>query len=226
MTAEQILKELKSMGNPTPKNLAGMQRFGIKFTEAYCVGMPALRKYAKKFKNDHALALALWKSDVHDAKLLAAMVDDPAKVTETQMERWVKDFSSWDICDCCCGILFDKTPFAYKKAAEWSKRKEEYVKRAGFVLMAELTVHDKEAEDNKFTPFLPMIEREAWDERNFVRKAVNWALRQIGKRNKKLNKGAIRVAKRIQKQDTKSARWIAADALRELQSDKAKRWLK
>jgi|SRR5579883_1000283 len=226
MTVEQVLKELKALGNPSPKNLAGMQRFGIRFTTAYCVGMPALRKYAKKCKNDHALALVLWKSDVHDAKLLAAMVDDPAKVTEAQMERWVKDFSSWDICDGCCGTLFDKTPFAYKKAAEWSKRKEEYVKRAGFVLMAELTVHDKLSEDKKFTSFFPAIEREAWDERNFVKKAVNWALRQIGKRNLRLNKQAIAIAKRIQLQGTKSARWIAADALRELQSDKAKRWFK
>ena len=226
MTAEQVLLELKELGNPTEKNLAGMRRFGIQFTTAYCVGVPNLRKYAKKLKYDHTLAQALWESDVHDAKLLAPMIDDPAKVTKSQMEKWVKDFSSWDICDGCCGTLFDKTPYAFERAEQWSKRNDEFVKRAGFVLMAELSVHDKTAPDEKFIPFFPAIMREAWDDRNFVRKAVNWALRQIGKRNKQLNKEAIKIAKQILLQDTKSARWIANDALRELQDEKIRSRLK
>ncbi len=217
-TAEQVLCELQSLGNPTPANIAGMQRFGIHFTTTYCVSVPALRKYAKKLKNNHALALSLWESDVHEAKLLATMIDDPAKVTEGQMERWVKDFDSWDICDQCCGNLFDKTPFAYEMAIQWSTHDKEYIKRAGFVLMATLAVHDKKAEDMKFTLFFPSIELEAYDDRNFVKKAVNWALRQIGKRNNRLHKQAITVAETIQSQGTPSARWIAADALRELQS--------
>jgi 3-methyladenine DNA glycosylase AlkD len=145
-------------------------------------------------------------------------VDEPAKVTEAQLERWARDFDSWDICDGVCSNLFDRTPFARGKAIEWSARREEYVKRAGFVLMAALAVHDKKAPDALFREFLPLIEREATDERNFVKKAVNWALRQIGKRNGALNRDAIAAAKRIRRIDSKAARWIAADALRELQS--------
>ncbi len=147
---------------------------------------------------------------------LAFLIDEPSKVTEKQMEQWVKEFDNWAVCDGCCMNLFDKTIFAWKKAVEWSRRKEEYEKRAAFALMAVLAVHDKEAEDKQFLSLLPIIKREAVDERNFVRKAVNWALRQIGKRNLALNKKAIQVAKEIQKMDSRSARWIAADALREL----------
>jgi 3-methyladenine DNA glycosylase AlkD len=153
------------------------------------------------------------------------MIDVPEKVTETQLERWVKDFDSWDVCDQCCSNLFDKTKFAHKKAIEWSKRREEFVKRAGFVLMATLAVHDKEADNQKFMRFLPIIKREATDERNFVKKAVNWALRQIGKRNSALNKIAIQTAKKIQKIDSKSARWIASDAIRELTSEAVRKKL-
>jgi 3-methyladenine DNA glycosylase AlkD len=146
------------------------------------------------------------------------MIDAPEKVTEAQLERWVKDFDSWDVCDQDCSNLFDQTKFAHKKAVEWSKRREEFIKRAGFVLMAALAVHDKEADNEKFLRFLRVIKREATDERNFVKKAVNWALRQIGKRNLSLNKSAIMTGKEIQKIDSKSARWIASDAIRELTS--------
>jgi 3-methyladenine DNA glycosylase AlkD len=148
------------------------------------------------------------------------MVDDPSRVTDRQMEYWVRDFDSWDVCDQVCGSLFDKTRFAYQKAVEWSGKREEFVKRAGFVLMASLAVHDKKAGDDKFVKFLPIIKRESTDDRNFVKKAVNWALRQIGKRNLTLNSMAVRTARGIQNLDSKAARWVASDALRELMDER------
>jgi 3-methyladenine DNA glycosylase AlkD len=153
------------------------------------------------------------------------MVDDPKSVTEAQMEQWVRDFDSWDVCDTCCGYLFDKTPISYRKALEWTERAEEYVKRAGFALIAYLAVHDKKAPDARFIEFLPAIKREATDGRNFVKKAVNWALRQIGKRNKRLNEAAIEAAHTIAALDSGSARWVASDALRELTGDAVQRRL-
>jgi 3-methyladenine DNA glycosylase AlkD len=214
---EDVLAKLGSLANPA--NVAGMARYGINPTNTLGVSVPRLRALAKEIGQDHELASELWKSGIHDARLLAGLIDDPAKVTEAQLERWVTDFDSWDVCDCVCSNLFDKTPFAYAKAVFWSSRREEFVKRAGFVLMAALAVHDKKAPAGSFKKFLPIIEREASDERNFVRKAVNWALRQIGKRSPELNSAAIAAARRIQKIDSKSARWIASDALRELESD-------
>jgi 3-methyladenine DNA glycosylase AlkD len=216
MDCEEILKRLKSLSNP--EAVAGMARFGINPKDNYGVSIPVLRKMAKRIGRNHLLAEKLWNSGIHEARILAGMIDVPEKVTETQLERWAKDFDSWDICDQCCSNLFDKTKFAHKKAIEWSKRREEFVKRAGFVLMATLAVHDKEADNQKFIRLLPIIKREATDERNFVKKAVNWALRQIGKRSSALNKIAIQTAKEIQKIDSKSARWIALDAFRELTS--------
>ena len=216
MEFNAIIKSIKASYNP--KAIAGMGRFGINPHNTYGVSVPALRKMAKKIGKNHALALKLWDSDIHEARLLASFIDDPNLVTERQMGSWVKDFDSWDVCDQCCSNLFDRTKFAYKKALEWSKRKEEFVKRSGFVLMAALSVHDREVSDKEFVKFLSIIKREAIDERNFVRKAVNWALRQIGKRNVRLNKAAIKTAKEIQKIDSKAARWIAGDALRELTS--------
>ena len=146
------------------------------------------------------------------------MIDDPKEVTETQMEGWVKDFDSWDVCDQCCSNLFDKTGNAFQMARKWSSRNEEFVKRAAFALMAALAVHDKNSTNAQFQSFLPIIERESTDERNFVRKATNWALRQIGKRNMQLNRLALKTARQIQKKNSKSARWIASDAIRELTS--------
>jgi 3-methyladenine DNA glycosylase AlkD len=195
-----------------------MVRFGINPKNTYGISMPVIRKMAKEIGKDHRLALKLWQSGIHEARILAGLTDKPQKVTEKQMEAWVKDFDSWDVCDQVCGNLFDRTPFAYQKAVEWSSRPEEFVKRAGFVLMATLSVHDKKAVDQKFGPFFRLIQKEATDERNFVKKAVNWALRQIGKRNLALNKKAILVAKKIQKMESRSARWIANDAIRELMS--------
>ncbi len=213
-----------------------MARFGIRSAKAYGISVPVLRKIARGIGKDHELAQGLWSSRVLEARILAAFVDEPLRVTEKQMERWVRDFDNWAVCDGCCGNLFDRTPFVWKKAVEWSRRKpgrpdksgsggEEFVKRAAFSLIAELAVHDKEAEDRRFLSLLPIIKREAIDERNFVKKAVNWALRQIGKRNLNLNKKAIETAKEIQKLDSPSAKWIAADALRELTSEAVQRRL-
>ena len=195
-----------------------MARFAVPTHNALGISTPVLRKLAREIGRDHALAQALWQSGIHEARTLAALVDDARAVTEAQMDLWAKQLDSWDVCDCCCWILFDKTPFAYRKAAEWSRRKEEFVKRAGFALMAALALHDKKAADARFLKFLPMIQRESIDERHFVKKAVNWALRQIGKRNLRLNRAAVKVAEGIRKKDSRSARWIDADAFRELTS--------
>ncbi|MBI3945290.1 MAG: DNA alkylation repair protein [Armatimonadetes bacterium] len=212
---EDALDRLRALANPA--NVAGMARFGINSHHTLGIPIPALRKLAREAGRDHALADALWESGVHEARILAALVDDPALVTEEQMERWVAGFDSWDVCDQVCSNLLDRTPFAYRKAAEWSARPEEFVKRAGFALMAALAVHDKAAPDAAFLAFLPLIERETGDDRNFVKKAVNWALRQIGKRNGGLRGAAIETARRVRGQGSRSARWIASDALRELE---------
>jgi 3-methyladenine DNA glycosylase AlkD len=190
------------------------------------VSAPALRKLAKEIGTDHKLAGQLWRTGIHDGRVLATLIDNPAQVTPSQMERWAKDFDSWAVCDAACGCLFDRTPYAVDKAVEWTDREEEYVKRAGFALMAALAVHDKTMPDEQFKTFLSHITLHATDDRNFVRKAVNWALRQIGKRNLRLNRLAIRTAQEIRELNTKAARWIAADALRELTSEKVQARLK
>jgi 3-methyladenine DNA glycosylase AlkD len=214
---DSIIKELKSLRNQ--ENIEGMARYGLNSPTTLGICMPDLMRIAKETGKDHELAQRLWESGIYDARILAFMIDEWRLVTEGQMERWAKDFDNWGIVDGCCGHLFSKTPFAYKKAAEWSKRKEEFVKRAGFSMIAALTVHDKKAEDEKMMRFLPLIEKGATDERKYVSKSVNWALRQIGKRNRALNKKAIETAKRIQKMDSKAARWVASDALRELKGE-------
>ncbi|HUH99685.1 MAG TPA: DNA alkylation repair protein, partial [Nitrososphaerales archaeon] len=203
--------------------LAGMGRCGINTKKAFGVSVPQLRKLAREIGKNHDLARQLWQSGYHEARILASMIDDPRLVTEAQIEAWANDFDSWDVCDQCCGNLFDKTSFAYRKAVEWSKRDQEFVKRASFALMAWLAFHDKKAKDEELEAFLPVIEAESTDERNYVRKAVNWALRQIGKRNLELNALAITAAERISQKDSRAARWIAAEALRELNSEGARR---
>ena len=223
VTLEKIIGEIERRGDP--KGVAGMSRFGIKTSKAFGVSIPQLRDLAGKIGKNHHLAEQLWGTGIHEARILAGMIDDPERVTEDQMEKWVADFDSWDIVDGSCGNLFDKTELAVRKAHEWSKRKEEYVKRAGFVLMAELAVHDKKAADKTFLDFLPLIVREASDERNFVKKAVNWALRQIGKRNSALNSAAIKTCSRLRDSDSRSAKWVASYALRELTSAQVKRKL-
>lgn len=213
MNYQRIIKKLKAQANPG--NVVGMARFGINPNNTLGVSIPVLRKMAKEIGKNHSLALELWDSGIHEARILAGFIEEPAMVTKKQMESWVKDFDSWDVCDQVCSNLFDKNPFAYVKAVEWSKEKREFVKRAGYVLMACLAGHDKKADDSKFMKFFPVIVEGAIDERNFVKKAVNWALRQLGKRSHRLNKEAVKTAKRIQLVSSKSAAWIASDALRE-----------
>lgn len=220
----KILDRLKSLADPG--GAEGAARYGIHAPNVWGVSAPNLRRLAKEVGEDHTLAAELWRTGVHDARILATLIDDPAEVTIRQMERWALDFNSWAVCDAACCILFDKTPHAWDKAIEWIDRQEEYVKRAGFVLMAALAVHDKKTPDERFEMFLPLIATRATDERNFVKKAVNWALRQIGKRSRRLNEAAVRTAQQIRQIDSKPARWIAADALRELTSDKTRRRLK
>jgi 3-methyladenine DNA glycosylase AlkD len=216
MDYDQLIARLKAMENPA--NVAGMARFGINSKNTLGISVVTLRKIAREIGRDHPLALKLWSSGIHEARILACFIADPKKVTPAMMNRWVKDFDSWDVCDQCCMNLFDKTPYAYDKVKEWSIRKEEFVRRAAFALMAGLAVHDKEASNRNFQRFFPMIESAATDSRNYVKKAVNWALRQIGKRNSFLHGEAMRTAEEIAKIDSSSARWIAADAIRELKS--------
>ena len=223
-TCRQCLDELRRLGSR--KNIEGMARFGIRAKITYGVSKPKMDTLAKCVGQSHALALELWSSGVHDARILAGMVDQARLVTAAQMDRWVRDFDNWDVCDGTCCHLFAHTPLAWSKAVQWSRRSHEFQKRAGFALMAYLAVHDKHAADHKFVKLLPIIRREASDDRNFVRKAINWALRQIGKRNLKLNRTAIREGQRIRKIDSRSARWIAADALRELRSQAVQRRLR
>ena len=193
-----------------------MRRFGITTTgEQLGVSAPALHALARLNRRNHPLALELWESGIHEARVLAALVDDPASVTRSQMERWARQCDNWALTDACCCCLFDRTEFAVEKAHAWSRRRAEFVKRCGFVLMAGMAVHRKEAPDSVFLGFLPVIRREAGDDRNFVKKAVNWALRQIGKRNSRLLRAATVEAKRIRRLPHRSARWIAAGALRE-----------
>lgn len=218
MNYDEIINKLKSLKNP--KNVEGMARFGINPDNNLGVSVATIRGIAKEIGKSHDLALKLWTSGIRDARMLAAHIDDPKLVTEEQMDSWVLDFNSWDVCDNACGHLFDRTPFAYKKALEWCNRDEEFVKRAGFAIMAWAAVHDKISDDDVFKNFIIAIKRESTDERNFVKKAVNWALRNIGKRNISMNKVAIKTAEEIKKIDSKSARWIASDAIRELTSEK------
>jgi 3-methyladenine DNA glycosylase AlkD len=226
-----ILAELKAMGSE--RDRAGMARYGINVANAFGVSVYELRKLARRLGTSHELALALWATGNHEARLLACFVDDPAAVNEKQMEAWAGDFDSWDICDQATTSLFDLTTHAWAKAREWAKRDEEWVRRGGFALMAGLASHDKAASDQAFIKLLPLIERGASDDRNFVKKAVNWALRNIGKRNLALNAAAIACAEKMRSAANRraggerggdaaarSARWVAADALRELGSDK------
>jgi 3-methyladenine DNA glycosylase AlkD len=218
MTADEIIKNLKSLENST--NVAGMARFGITAKKAFGISSQQLKQLAKEIKkqteNRHKLALELWETGIYEARIIAYLIDDPKQVTPEQMESWAADFDNWAICDGACGHLFCRTEFAYRKVFEWSAREEEFVKRAGIVLIAWLAVHDKKVEDAKIAQFLTILESKSDDERNFVKKAVNWSLRQIGKRNLNLNELAIETAEKIKLRNTKAARWIAADALREL----------
>jgi 3-methyladenine DNA glycosylase AlkD len=219
----RVIKKLKSLSSP--EAVVGMSKLGINPKNTYGISIPKLREMAKDIGKNHQLALELWKSGIHEARILASFVDEPEKVTENQLEEWVRDFDSWDVCDQVCN-LFEKTPYAYQKAVEWANRKEEFIKRAGFALIAGLAWHDKKAGNEQFEQFFPLIKKAATDDRNFVKKAENWALRNIGKRNRTLNKRAIEIAREIQEINSKTAKWIASDALRELSSQAIQKRLK
>ncbi|MFL7891360.1 MAG: DNA alkylation repair protein [Anaerolineales bacterium] len=223
-TVEEVMQELESKAKPD--QLEGMARFAILGDQRMGVSVPDMRKIAKDAGKNHQLALDLWDTGVPEAMIVAGMVAEAEKLTEEEMEDWVVDINSWDICDQVCMNLFEKTPLAEKKIYEWSGREEEFVKRAAYALIACLAWHDKDAGDDEFTKFFPLILAGSTDERNFVKKAVNWALRNIGKRNQALNEAAIRTANQIQKLDSRSARWIASNALRELKSDQVQERLK
>lgn len=215
---EDIINFLKDHANES--NLMGMARFGIVTKKAFGVPLPVLRTAAKKFKKNHDLAIELWETGFHEARIMATMIDDCKLITEKQMEQWAGDFDSWDTCDQCCSNLFDKTKFALQKTMEWTGRQEEFVKRAGFTMIACLAVHAKKMDDQQFLDFLPLIVRESADPRNFVRKAVNWALRQIGKRNLSLHPEALKVAETLMRSENKTAQWIGKDAYKELMNEK------
>ncbi|HEX2052225.1 MAG TPA: DNA alkylation repair protein [Actinomycetota bacterium] len=216
MNLDEVIRELREMADPA--NLAGQARFGIEVTSSLGVSMTRLRPLARRIGKDHLLAQQLWSSGIREARILATLVEDPVRVTPEQMERWAGDFSSWEVVDAACCNLFDRTAHRFDKAAEWAGRDEEFVKRAAFSLMAGIAVHDRGASDEQLAALLSLVEAEACDPRNFVRKAVSWALRQIGKRSPALNAEAIASAERIAGFDCKPARWVASDALRELRS--------
>jgi 3-methyladenine DNA glycosylase AlkD len=211
----RVVGELRRLG--TKRNVEGMARYGIRAEKVFGVSKPKLDALAREIGKNHSLGLALWATGIQDAKILAGLISEPGKVTAAQMELWVRDFDNWDSCDGTCCHLFVFAKDAWPKAFSWTRREEEFQKRAGFALAAYLAYRDKSAGDAKYLKFLKAIEREAGDERNFVRKAVNWALRNIGKRNPRLNRAAIATAWRLQKKESRTSRWIAADALRELE---------
>ena len=223
-SVEEILEKLEARARPD--QLEGMARYGMVAERRLGVSVPNMRKIAKELGKDHKLALELWKTGIPEARIVAAMIDQPEKLIERQMEEWVKDINSWDVCDQVCMNLFEKTPLAWKKILAWAEREEEFVKRAAFALIACLAWHNREAQDEEFIKLFPVIKRGAMDERNLVKKAVSWALRNIGKRNANLNKAAIRAAKEMQRIDSRAARWIASDAVRELESEAVQRRLR
>jgi len=216
-SVKDVLQKLQSKAQP--EQLQGMAKYGMAVEQRLGVSVPDMRKLAKEIGRDHRLALDLWRTGITEARIVASMVGDPAKLTEDQMEDWVIGINSWDVCDQVCMNLFEKSQLAWKKIADWSEREEEFVKRTAFSLIACLAWHDKKASDERFIGLLPLIIRGATDERNFVKKAVNWALRNIGKRNLSLNEAAINAARAIKRLDSKAARWVASDTLRELESE-------
>ncbi|KZX16769.1 DNA alkylation repair enzyme [Methanobrevibacter cuticularis] len=224
MNIGEIIEKFEELADP--EQIEGMARFGINPKNTYALRMPVIKKIAKEAGKSHELAIKLWEIDTRETRIMASLVDIPKEVTSKQMDQWVNEFDYWEICDQCCINLFRKTEFAYTKVFEWTKNDKEFVKRAGFVLIAVLAVHDKKADDDVFIELLPIIKRESTDGRKLVKKAVNWALRQIGKRNLNLNKIAIDFAIEIDKIDSKSAHWIAKDVIRELTSDKVQKRLK
>lgn len=224
VSVKDVLEELRSKARP--EQLGGMARYGMAVEKRLGVSVPDMRKMARETGRSHDLALGLWQTGIAEGRILAAMIDEVEKLTEAQMEDWVSGIDSWDVCDQVCMNLFEKNPLAWKKIPDWSKRQEEFVKRAAFALIACLAWHDKKGADERFIKLLPVIISAATDERNFVRKAVSWALRNIGKRNLSLNEAALEAARKIRRLDSKAARWIASDAIKELESEAVQRRLR
>jgi 3-methyladenine DNA glycosylase AlkD len=202
----------------TRRDLENLSRFGITARKAYGVSMANLKRLAKRFGRNHALAAALWDTGWYEARMLATLVDEPARVTPAQMERWCGDFDNWGICDTACFMLFDRTPHAWSKVSAWAGRRGEFARRAAFALLACLALHDKEAGDRRFLDGLRLIERAAADDRNFVKKGVSWAIRSIGRRNAALNAATVTVARRLSASESAAARWVGKGAVRELTS--------
>ena len=224
VSVDEILRRLEAKARPN--QLEGMARFGMVTERRLGASIPDMRAMSKELGKDHRLAAELWETGIAEARILASMVDDPDKLSETQMEDWVKGINSWDVCDQVCQNLFEKSPLAWKKVNDWSRRDDEFTRRAAYALLACLAWHDKDAKDAKFIKLLPVVKRGATDGRNFVKKAVNWALRNIGKRNPNLNKAAIKTAREILRIDSSTARWVASDAIRELSSKAVQRRLR
>ena len=200
----------------TKRNRDGMARYGIIAPKSFGVSVATIRELGKRLGRDHELALALWDTGWYEARMLTPFVDEPARVTPSQMDRWARDFDNWAICDGVCFHLFDRTPHAWNKIEQWSTRREEFVKRAAFALLASVALHDKKAPDAPFVKSLPLIEQAADDERNFVKKGVSWALRSIGRRNATLRAASVAVAQRLSESSDPAARWVGKDALRDL----------
>jgi len=223
MELQEIINRLESISNPG--NIEGMARFGITPEKTYAVKIPELRKIAKEAGKNHDLALKLWELDFRETKILACMIDDPKMVSSKQLNEWASEFDYWEICDQCCMNLFRKTVFAYDKIFEWGKDEDEFVKRAAFSLLAVMAVHDKMQPDERFEDYFPLLISASTDNRNFVKKAVNWAIRSIGKKNSNLNKKSIELAEEILALNTKSSKWIANNALKELKSENVRKKL-
>lgn len=224
MDIGDTLRRLRALADT--KSIEGMRRVGITPAAALGVKIPQLRALAHQIGSDHRLALALWEERLRETMILASMIAQIGETTEDLMERWAADFYDWEVTDQTCMNLFEKTPFAVSKARQWSDRPEEFVRRAGFVLIARLAVSDKKAADELFLSFFPEIKQGVTDGRAGVKKAVNWAIRQIGKRNRRLNAEAILLSEQIARIDSGPARWIAADAIRELKSEAVGKRLK
>ena len=221
--ADSVIALLKRHATKATRD--GMARYGLPSDRAFGVAVGTMKKLSKDIGRNHELAAALWETGWYEARMMAGFIDDPAQVTQAQMERWAADFDNWGICDTVCFNLFDRTPHAWEKVAAWAVREEEFVKRTAFALLASLVAHDRSAADKQFERSLRLIEKAATDERNFVKKAVNWSLRCIGKRNASLNKAAVAVAMRLAASTNATARWVGKDALRELTSPALKRRL-
>jgi 3-methyladenine DNA glycosylase AlkD len=213
-TLKEILAEMRTLANPAARE--SMARFGIQAEDVIGLSVPQIRLIARRTSRSQPVAEQLWDTGIHDARILASLVADPNVISPETMDKWAQETDSWDICDACCGNLFDRTPHAWRKIRQWAPDEREFVRRAAFATLATIAVHDKKAPDSLFTAALPLIEKYAFDDRNFARKGINWALRNIGKRNPVLRKAAIACAERVRDQNSKASRWIGTDALREL----------